>query len=143
MTRLFLSYGVTVIAAVLVVTVMMVMKVTLFKSDKVISDARKKGRTAEAVLVRSTVIAGEPGVGDVSRRRTHWAATYEYQVGGKTYHYRRAFFEVPPQTLTLYYSGSDPRKAYAEGEKAAGTAPWIYFLIIAAVFLFCFRILFR
>ena len=122
--------------------ILKVLGINPIKSERVVSNAKRDGTIAEAVLVRSWYCPGDGGDRDPEKRMPYWLVTYNYTVGQKTYHYRRKSLEAPPEKLTLYYDKRRPKHAYAAGEHVPGGAFYGIYLLMAVTFLICYWIVF-
>ena len=85
--------------------------------ERMVEEARRAGRTAQAVLVKSTYLRGDVRDPRGKNRRDQWMAVYAYEVDGVSYTYRETTFNEPVPALTLYYPAGRPGTALS---RAAG-----------------------
>jgi hypothetical protein len=95
------------------------------KSDIIIEEAMRVGRTAAGTLVGTRYLPGEPGHDNPLDRESRWLGTYVYEVHGKTYRCGVSSTNQLPQTLTVYYPAGHPEKGIAELTYIVGAKPII------------------
>ena len=115
---------------------------SLMKSDQVIEEAERSGRTVEARLAKSRYMCADTTERWARKRRHHWVASYEYVADGKIYSYRRVFDSQPPETLTLYYAEDNPGHAYSRGDREPGGTFALFFAVSIIVMIIFLRIIF-
>ena len=93
------------------------------KGDIIVEEAEKAGRIVEATLKWKRYAHGEYGHPDPRMRSDTWLFAYQYTINGKKYTYRSSSTEMPPDTLTLYYTEGKPGKAIPRGDFVIGAKP--------------------
>lgn len=105
----------------------------IHKSQKIIEEARKNGRTVEGRLLKKFYSSGIPGSDKQYERDATWFCHYEYTIDGKTYNYKTQTGSEPPEQVTFYYPEGKPRKAIPEGSFQPGTK--VVFLTVLPIII--------
>ena len=111
------------------------------RGEKLMQAARRRGYTAQAVLVHSEDLKKAQYVGDhldTNRQAYLWIsrATYEYTVDGRTYRITQDLKNVPARTITVYFPSGDPDRAFLEGCAPGGkTSKGLTLGLLAAAFI--------
>ena len=111
------------------------------KGDIIIEEAEKAGRIVEATLKWKRFSYGEYGHPDPRIRSDTWLFAYQYTINGKKYTYRSTSWEMPPDTITLYYPAGKPGKAIPRGNFVIGAKPIILVLLPILVWMFVYHML--
>ena len=111
------------------------------KGDIIVEEADAAGRTVEGHLKWKRYAPGEPNHPDRHKREGTWLFAYRYELNGKKYTYRSTSWEIPPDTITLYYPAGKPGKAIPRGNFVIGAKPIILVLLPILVWMFVYHML--
>ena len=111
------------------------------KGDIIVEEAEAAGRTVEGYLKWKRYAPGEPNHPDRYKREGTWLFAYRYELNGKKYTYRSTSWEMPPDTITLYYPEGKPGKAIPRGNFVIGAKPIILVLLPVFVWGFVYQML--
>lgn len=93
------------------------------KSEKIIADARKAGRVAQAALVSKSIQWGEYGSQDSLQRQSRMVGSYVYTVHGRQYTHTASSTDDLPETLSVFYPNGHPEKAISQYTYLVGAKP--------------------
>ena len=111
------------------------------KGDIIIEEAEAAGRTVEAMLKWKRYAHGEYGEKDPKLRDGTWFFAYQYELYGKKYTYRSSSWDMPPDTMTLYYPEGKPGKAIPRWNFVIGSKPIILILLPVFVWAIIYNII--
>ena len=98
------------------------------RMERDVTEAKQRGDVATARLLRYRVAYGDPHANaGTDAYDDHFHCVYEYEVDGRTYHYKALFGasrdlhgNPPPQTLELCYKHGKPKKAFDANSRNPG-----------------------
>ena len=107
----------------LLASIFILIKYFVLKTDKVqrhVNKAKKNGCVVEANYKSDRVLTYRDWSAKSSNRiYDNYLVTYEYIVNGKKYVKKLVYEDKFPNSITVYYDKSNPKKAYAASENAS------------------------
>ena len=111
------------------------------KSEKIIADAKKAGRVAQAALVSKSIQWGEHGSPDALQRQNRMVGSYVYTIDGQRYTHTASSADDLPETLTVYYPSGHPEKAISRYTYLVGAKPVGLVMLPVIVWVVVYQIL--